>query len=223
MKYYVYCYFDVERDEPIYVGYGHDRRAYDHLKRKDRHPFVQRVQKMLAINNVPKIVFIGENLDATDAVKLEIDTIKKFGRKDKGLGSLLNLTDGGEGTTGLVHSHESKQKMSENRKGIPWTEEARQKIMEGRSKSSKRPIRVKEDKLPKQKTFLRNKKLSDQQCESISTRLRGKPKSDECKKKLSSIIRSTEFKRKLSLSRQTIFAIKAGRASAWPKEINETE
>ena len=46
-----------------------------------------------------------------EAKELEIDLISFYGRKDLGLGTLVNLTDGGEGTKQL--SQEAKDKISE--------------------------------------------------------------------------------------------------------------
>ena len=43
--------------------------------------------------------------------------IAVFGRKDLGTGILYNRTDGGEGISGTILSEETKQKMSESRKG----------------------------------------------------------------------------------------------------------
>ena len=43
--------------------------------------------------------------------------IDVLGRKDNGTGILHNRTDGGEGTSGFIHSEESKRKIGEGRKG----------------------------------------------------------------------------------------------------------
>ena len=63
--------------------------------------------------------------DATydEAIEIEKYLIAFYGRKDLGLGSLVNMTDGGEGSLGCknmlgkTHSVESIQKMSEAQKG----------------------------------------------------------------------------------------------------------
>lgn len=95
--FYTYIYYDPSRNnEPFYVGKGNKKRAWDHLKRKNKHPFVQRLQKMRK-NNIKPIIGLYSGLDEASAFVLEIKLIAEFGRKDLGKGPLLNLTDGGEG------------------------------------------------------------------------------------------------------------------------------
>ena len=50
--------------------------------------------------------------DEAAAFEMECLLIAMIGRKDLGLGPLLNMTDGGEGQSGLVHSHETRAKQS---------------------------------------------------------------------------------------------------------------
>lgn len=56
-----------------------------------------------------EIVEVG--LKHSEAIKKEIELIALYGRKDKGLGELVNLTDGGEGTIGYHHTPEMKEKL----------------------------------------------------------------------------------------------------------------
>ena len=52
------------------------------------------------------------NLSWKSVCKLEIAWIKKLGRKDLGLGNLVNHTDGGDGNHGMVHTEEWKKNHS---------------------------------------------------------------------------------------------------------------
>jgi hypothetical protein len=117
--YYVYAY--VRKDgTPYYVGKGKGKRAFEK-------------------HNVPvpsdrsKIIFFETNLTEIGAFALERFYIRWYGRKDNGTGILRNLTDGGEGRSGGIHSDETRQKMSDAHRGKPgrkWTDDQRQKKSE---------------------------------------------------------------------------------------------
>jgi hypothetical protein len=127
-EFYVYVYRDPSRsNEAIYVGKGRGRRAYDHLARKDKHPFTQRLQLMKRNSIEPDIEILCCNNEGV-AFAAEALSIKVFGRKDLGTGTLLNLTDGGEGTSGRFTSVETRQKMSDAKKGKPLKTETKQKL-----------------------------------------------------------------------------------------------
>jgi hypothetical protein len=64
----------------------------------------------------PIINKVAMNLDEELAALAEQELISKFGRRDLGLGPLLNLTDGGDGC--YNPSSESRAKMSAARKGV---------------------------------------------------------------------------------------------------------
>jgi hypothetical protein len=117
-QFYVYVYRDPSRkNEPIYVGKGTGRRARRHLKRADMHPFTQRLQLMKREGVEPHIEIINCNNEEV-AFAAEVLSIRVLGRKDLGKGSLLNLSDGGEGgPSGCIRSAETRQKMSDAKKG----------------------------------------------------------------------------------------------------------
>lgn len=123
--FYTYIYYDPSRNnEPIYVGKGKKGRAWNHMKRVDKHPFTQRLQLMKK-NNIEPIIDIIDALDESHAFFMEECCIQVIGRKDLGLGSLLNLTNGGEGASGskghvgLKRSCMAKKRMSIVKKGKP--------------------------------------------------------------------------------------------------------
>lgn len=112
-EFYTYIYYDPSRNnEPIYVGKGKENRAWDHLtsKTKKKHPFIHRIRYM-SRNNIIPIIGIYAHLDEEFAHLLEMELIQKFGRKDLGKGSLLNLTDGGQGMSGNIRSAETRAKI----------------------------------------------------------------------------------------------------------------
>jgi hypothetical protein len=135
----VYEHLRNDTNEVFYVGIGIDKgRAFD---KHGRNPHWKRI-----VNKVGYTVnIIHKDIDHKEAKKIEILLIEKYGRKNLGLGNLVNMTDGGEGLLnpsietrqkisevhkGKILSEESKKKMSEAKKGKIFSEETRQKISE---------------------------------------------------------------------------------------------
>ena len=106
-KHYVYLYQSPEDGAPIYVGKGWGDRAWSHVEIAARNPeqhrnkyFARTLAKWLREGHKiePQIVQVFETHEA--ALQLEIELIRKYGRHNIKTGTLLNLTDGGEGTAG---------------------------------------------------------------------------------------------------------------------------
>ena len=118
-KCYVYIYYDVD-GTPIYVGIGSwPARWREHWK-KDTHfgRLLRKRERELGISIYPEFI---EADSWGDAQLGEVLYIWCFGRKDKKVGPLLNLTDGGEGAPGRVTSSETRTKMSVARAGKTQT------------------------------------------------------------------------------------------------------
>jgi hypothetical protein len=60
---------------------------------------------------------IEDNLNWTDACELEKQLITEYGRYDLGLGPLVNMTDGGDGTNGIIYTKERNEKISKTLTG----------------------------------------------------------------------------------------------------------
>ena len=58
---------------------------------------------------ITEAIYAG--FDEEFALFLEEELIQKLGRKDLGLGTLLNLTDGGEGHSGCIRSAATRAKI----------------------------------------------------------------------------------------------------------------
>jgi hypothetical protein len=129
------------------VGKGKGKRAWSHLSRKDKHHLTHKLQKMLREGHDPQPEFLCKDVDEEFAYIVEKETIAKYGRQDLNKGSLLNLTDGGEGNANVKYtserrlkisqslqnrSPEVRKKISEKLKGIPRSQEVRKKISEAR-------------------------------------------------------------------------------------------
>lgn len=140
--YYAYIYRDPGREnEPIYVGKGKNKRAWVHLQREDRHPFVARLKSMRNLGIEPYIEIIPA-LDEGHALFLEECLIEVIGRKDLGKGPLLNLTDGGDGVRNYKMTVERRQQISEANRGRVVTAVTRAKISTSNTGKKRSPESV---------------------------------------------------------------------------------
>ncbi len=73
-----------------------------------------------------------DNLTFEECKIKETEFIKLYGRRDLGLGTLVNMTNGGDGIVGLHHTEETRSKMSKSHKGIPLSEEHKKNSAESR-------------------------------------------------------------------------------------------
>ena len=106
-----YTYIYSHSNIPFYVGKGQGNRAYKHLKRTDRHPMTQKLNKLHKQGIEPVVEIINASNEVS-AFWLERCLIAAFGRKEAGTGTLLNLTDGGEGSVGWIPSKATKANQS---------------------------------------------------------------------------------------------------------------
>jgi len=116
-NYYVYMYLDTD-NVPFYIGKGVGKRFLPktHLQHDLPHwPCYRKIKKMGPENVV--VSFLHTNMTEQDAFQMENKWICFIGRRDKGQGPLLNLTDGGEGSSQGKDSYskEYRQKMNEKR------------------------------------------------------------------------------------------------------------
>ena len=120
----VYEHLRNDTNEVFYVGIGKiEKRAYRKNNRnKHWHNIVNKAGYTVNI--------IYKDIEHKEAKKIEILLIEKYGRKNLGLGNLVNMTDGGEGVLGLILSEDARQKISETHKDKPKSEEHKNKLSE---------------------------------------------------------------------------------------------
>ncbi len=107
--FYTYAHYTTE-GRLFYIGKGHGRRAYFFHNRNKY--WLNVVHKY----GNPVVKILAKGLSEAEALIHEIKLIKFY--KDLGI-NLCNMTDGGEGTSGLKLSDEHKQKISAKLKGRP--------------------------------------------------------------------------------------------------------
>ena len=96
----VYQHRRKDTNSIFYIGIGKDiKRAYS-TKNRTKH------WKNIVLKCGYEVDILIDGLSYEDACVVEIGMIKSYGRKDLGLGELVNLTDGGQGSNGYKHSEE---------------------------------------------------------------------------------------------------------------------
>lgn len=126
-KWYVYKHIRTDKNEIFYIGIGCRKnfaRAYDKSIRND-------IWGKIVNKTNYTVEIIYENLSQQDAKTIEIELISKYGKIKNG-GILSNITNGGDGTSGMLHTDEAKEKIKLKRKEQVFTEEHRENLSRAR-------------------------------------------------------------------------------------------
>jgi hypothetical protein len=152
----VYRHIRLDKNVPFYIGIGDiKKRAYDKRKRNAYWNYIVSKSEY-------RVDILLDDLTYEQAKEKEIEFIKLYGRKDLGLGTLSNMTDGGDGTVGLKMSDEANKKRSDKQKNKFVSNETKEKISK-----SLQGHKVSEKSL--QKLSERNKKpITDEQRKNMS-------------------------------------------------------
>ncbi len=103
--YYTYAYLR-EDGTPYYIGKGQGKRINQPSHSVRRPPLDRRI-------------FLKTNLTEEEAFRHEKYMIAVLGRKDLGTGILRNLTDGGEGPSGVVRTAEQREQVRQRMLNLP--------------------------------------------------------------------------------------------------------
>jgi hypothetical protein len=112
---YLYRHIRLDKNEPFYIGIGSDsnyNRAYE-IRKDRRNIFWSRIASKSKI----EVEIMLDNLTWDEACDKEKQFIKLYGRKDLNTGILCNLTNGGDGTIGLIVSQKTKEKLKVRMQG----------------------------------------------------------------------------------------------------------
>jgi len=133
---------------PFYIGKGKRTKTYNrieyHLKYWGHNCNKKLKNKINKLKGIFDIEILFESENEQKCLDLEIKLISEIGREN-----LCNLTNGGEGVSGLNHSEETKQKISIWRKGKPLNKEICQKITENKKGNAYKLKNIPENKIEK--------------------------------------------------------------------------
>ena len=107
-NYYVYQHTRLDTNEVFYIGISKVKKYKRARDKYDRSDFWKRI-----VNKTKyKIDILYENLTLDEANEIEINLISHYGRRNLGLGNLVNLTDGSSGVRNQIVSNETRLKQS---------------------------------------------------------------------------------------------------------------
>lgn len=192
-KHYMYRHIRLDTGQPFYIGIG-TRTEKEMISGNN-----ERAKKKQSRNRIWKRIVDKAGYDIEilidsnnyDFIKQkEIEFIKLYGRIDKGTGILANLTDGGDGSLGWNPSGDTRQRMSENRKGEKnhrygkkLDSDQQQKMLNGIRNSTY--IASVETRKRMSESGKRRAPATEQTRNKLSIALKGHVHSDETKRKLS--------------------------------------
>lgn len=181
--FYVYTWTRPDTGEVFYIGKGTGERAW---RRKIHNPiFMRIVSKLDASGLKPIVKKIAIGLSEEEAFEVEAKEISERGRICLGTGSLANITDGGEGASGVMFTQERKDRISEIlrerfkddglRKIWSDTQKKRYSDPAEREAVSLRNVLRYSDPLEREKTSLamRGLKKSPEHISAVTSSLRG--------------------------------------------------
>jgi len=184
LNHYIYAYVDPRDNTVRYIGQGQNKRWLKQHQNNGQYGVYPWLCKLKGLGLEPLRFIVLEKLAKKQADRWEIDLIDLIGRRIEGTGPLLNLSKGGT-SGGFKHREESKQKMSEAKKGRTFSEEHKQKISEaskGKPKSEEAKRKMSEASKGKPKNEEHRRKLSEVK-KGKPSGMKGKTHTEESKKK----------------------------------------
>lgn len=167
--FYVYAHRRQTDGKIFYIGKGKGKRAWA----TDRNASWREEAQKHGV----EIEFIAENLSEEEAFNKEIETIQNIG-----LENLTNMANGGEGSSGWLHTEESKNKISiwlkgnQHLKGHKHSEDAKKKMSETHKARYQDP-KVRE----RQSQSMKGREITKEHREKLRAANKGKRPSEACR------------------------------------------
>jgi hypothetical protein len=192
-EYYIYRHIRLDTNEVFYIGQAVKKnikhRAFksEYGRAFKKSKTCRSVYWYRIVNKCEyKVEIIADNLTFEEANYKEIEFISLYGRRDLGLGTLVNLTDGGEGCQGFKMSNEQKEKISKGLKGKYASEKHH---FFGKSFTEEHKNNIAKSQIGSIKSEETKKKLSDAQKKRFENKenhpMYGKPRPKESVEKMS--------------------------------------
>ena len=135
---YVYRHTRLDNNQVFYIGIGSSKNYKRAYSKENRNKHWHNVASKHGYN----VDVLLTDLTWEEACEVEKSLISKIGRRDLGTGTLVNMTEGGDGVIGVVFTEERCRKHSEKMKGRftkedhhmygkKFSEEVRRKMSEG--------------------------------------------------------------------------------------------
>lgn len=169
LKHYLYRHIRLDKNEPFYIGIGKKLSVFNNHFSEYKRAYEKTNRNKYWKNVVSKTDYEVEIIleaDDYDFIKQkEIEFINLYKRLDCCEGTLVNMTDGGDGSIGRK-----------------WTDEFRENFIKKNSgenhynfgkKLSKETCKRKSESMKKSNKSLKGKKLPDWWCERISDAVKG--------------------------------------------------
>lgn len=153
----LYRHIRTDLNIPFYIGIGKNiKRAYSKTHRNNH---------WLSIVNKTdyEVDILFDDIDYDFAKEKEREFIALYKRKEDG-GTLCNITKGGDGVLGLVHTEEARRKMGEPNKGKIISEWHRKRISEFHTgkKASEETRKKMSESVKGEKNHMYGKKASEE-------------------------------------------------------------
>ena len=186
----IYRHTRLDTNTIFYIGIGKEvKRAYS---KKGRNNYWKNIVNLCGY----EVEILKKDLSWEDACELERALVSWYGRNDLDLGLLVNMTDGGDGSSNL--STESREKLRQNWLGRKHTDKSKlnmSKAQKGKKKSEEHKKKLSENSskhfLGKYHTIETLKKMSVAQS-GENNPMYGKTHDDNIKRKL--VINNTRTK-----------------------------